>query len=70
LALSTQGRIAALLNVTGENTRDPSSTTGRGFIVADFVTNKQHETQDEYLERLSKYGYKYSPFNFISIDIR
>jgi uncharacterized protein with NRDE domain len=70
LALSSQGRIAVLLNVTGENIQDPSCNTGRGFIVADFVTNKQHETQEEYLERLSKNGHKYSPFNFISIDIR
>jgi len=70
LALSSQGRIAVLLNVTGESTQDPSCNIGRGFIVSDFVTNKQHETHEEYLERLSKNAHKYSPFNFISIDIR
>lgn len=69
LAVSSQGRIAVLLNVTGENIQDPACNVGRGFIVADFVTNKQHEMQEEYLERLSKSGHKYSPFNFISIDI-
>jgi uncharacterized protein with NRDE domain len=56
--------------VTGENIQDPASNIGRGFIVADFVTNKQHETHEEYLERLSKNGHKYSPFSFISISIR
>jgi len=70
LALSTQRRIAVLLNVKGENIQDPSQNTGRGFIVADFVTNKQHETNEEYLEKLSKNGHKYNPFNFISIVIR
>jgi len=70
LALSTQGRIAVLLNVKGENIQDPSHNTGRGFIVADFVTNKQHETNEEYLEKLSKNGHKYNPFNFISTVIR
>lgn len=70
MAVSSQGRIAVLLNVMGENIQDPVCNIGRGFIVADFVTNKQHETHEEYLERLSKNGHKYSPFNFISIDIR
>ncbi|KDR12151.1 transport and Golgi organization protein 2 isoform X2 [Zootermopsis nevadensis] len=69
LALSSHGRIGVILNVTGENTQDPSSSTGRGFIVPNFVTNKQHEMQEEYLVRLSKDGHKHSPFNFISIDI-
>lgn len=69
LALSTQGRIAVLLNVKGENIQDPSRNIGRGCIVADFVTNKQHETYEEYLEKLSKNGHKYNPFNFISIVI-
>jgi uncharacterized protein with NRDE domain len=56
--------------VKGENNQDPSQNTGRGFIVADFVTNKQHETHEEYLEKLMKNGHKYNPFNFISIVIR
>jgi len=56
--------------VKGENIQDPSHNTGRGFIVTDFVTNKQHETNEEYLEKLSKNGHKYNPFNFISIVIR
>lgn len=70
MALSTQGRIAVLLNVRDENIQDPSHNTGRGSIVADFVSNKQHETDEEYLEKLSKNGHKYHPFNFISIVIR
>ncbi|KAJ9576904.1 hypothetical protein L9F63_006522 [Diploptera punctata] len=69
LALSSQGRIGVLLSVTGENVPNPSLNLGRGFIVTDFVINKENESQEKYLERLSEDGYKYNPFNFVSISI-
>ncbi|PSN41814.1 Transport and Golgi organization protein 2 [Blattella germanica] len=69
LAMSSEGRIAVLLNVTGENVQDPSRNLGRGFLVPDFVINKEHESQDTYLKRVSENGHKYNPFNFISIEV-
>ncbi|KAJ4445371.1 hypothetical protein ANN_07176 [Periplaneta americana] len=69
LVLSTKGRIAVLLNVTGENIKDPSTKIGRGFLAVDFVTNKEQKTQEEYHEKISLHGYKYSPFSLVTIDI-
>ena len=56
--------------MTGENVPNPAQNLGRGFIVTDFVVNKENESQDKYLDRIAETGYKYNPFNFISIEIR
>ncbi|KAK7793873.1 hypothetical protein R5R35_014152 [Gryllus longicercus] len=66
LALSTRGRIAALLNIMhiGEH---PQELLGRGSLVSEFVKSKQCGAA--YLSTIAKNSHQYRPFNFLTIEI-
>ncbi|XP_046738567.1 transport and Golgi organization protein 2 isoform X3 [Diprion similis] len=70
LALSTEGRLGALLNLTGEKRSTTSPGEGRGHLVTDFIISDV--SADKYLENLHEknlYEQIYNSFNLILVNL-
>lgn len=61
---ATHIRLGALLNLPGEPRLAEAS--GRGFIVADYLTGTESNT--DYSDKLTASDVHYSAFNFVSIE--
>ncbi|XP_015513745.1 transport and Golgi organization protein 2 isoform X1 [Neodiprion lecontei] len=70
LALSTEGRFGALLNLTGEKRSTTTPGEGRGYLVKDYIISDV--SADKYLANLyekNRYEQIYNPFNLILVNL-
>lgn len=70
LAMSTEGRLGALLNLTGEQRPSETPGKGRGYLVTDYLTSKV--TDQEYLDKLHENNHTdqtYNPYNLVLVNL-